>query len=133
MQNVVWVLCCAVLIVIALRRARRAVNIGNHLAAIVILMCLGGAISPISWTHHLYFLILALPLLVGDGRSLLRDLISLASLPLLFERGYDLGQLPTTTALRALALVLVVFALPIDEPHVAAGAVDAPADAGALA
>jgi alpha-1,2-mannosyltransferase len=118
-QNVIWVLCCVVLIVVATRRAGRAVRVGNHLAAIVIVMCLGGAISPISWTHHLYFLILALPLLVGDGRSAVRVVLAVATLPILFEWGHDFGQRPTTTALRALALVLVVFALPIDEPDVA--------------
>jgi alpha-1,2-mannosyltransferase len=133
LQNVVWVLCCAVLIVVAIRRTRRALSLGNHLAAIVIVMCLGGAISPISWTHHLYFLVLALPLLIGNGRSLVRDVVALASLPIIFEIGHDFGQRPTTTALRVLALVLVVFALPIDEPDVAADALDAPADTGALA
>jgi hypothetical protein len=61
-------------------------------------------------------LVLALPLLIGDGRSVVRDVVALASLPIIFEIGHDFGQRPTTTALRVLALVLVVLVLPLDEP-----------------
>jgi hypothetical protein len=112
-QSILWVALCLAIIGVAVWRARVAYDRGNDLGAITVIMCAGLLCSPITWSHHLYFLVLALPLLIGDGRSLVRWLCAAATLPLLFEL-HDQGQNSNPSGLRVLLLLLVIVALPLD-------------------
>ncbi|MGZ7012467.1 MAG: glycosyltransferase 87 family protein [Acidimicrobiales bacterium] len=113
MQSILWVGLCLVIIGVAVWRARVAYDRGNDLGAVTVIMCAGLLCSPITWSHHLYFLILAVPLLIGDGRSVTRWVAAAATLPLMLE-WHDQGQNPSQSALRVLLLLLVVVALPLD-------------------
>ena len=112
-QSILWVALCLVILGVAVWRARVAYDRGNDLCAITVIMCAGLLCSPITWSHHLYFLVLAVPLVIGDGRSVWRWLAAAASLPLLFEL-HDQGQQGWASALRVVLLLLVVVALPLD-------------------
>ena len=112
-QSILWVALCLAIIGVAVWRARLAYDRGNDLGAITVIMCAGLLCSPITWGHHLYFLVLALPLVIGDGRSVVRWLGAAVSLPLLFELQYQ-GQNAIPSGLRVLLLLLVVVALPLD-------------------
>jgi hypothetical protein len=115
-QVVLWIGLCTGLVIVCAVRARRAVDIDNHLAAITLVMCLGAAVSPISWAHHLYFLLPALLLLIGRGRNPWRLALSAGLAWMLFETTTP-GQHPLTNIARAVALVLVVVLLPLDARH----------------
>jgi len=112
-QTSLWLVASVVLLVVAFVRARRAAELGNPFAALVIVMCCGLAITPITWSHHLYFFILVLPLLIGDGRVPWRLVCAAAVLVLLFEL-HNPGQNTRLAEARAVVLPLVVLALPID-------------------
>ena len=77
-------------------------------------MRLGSACFPLTWSHHLYFLLPAALLWFGDGRSRSRGLGALALGALLFEGLYP-GRNAIMIVARAVALVVVVVALPVDD------------------
>lgn len=52
-----WLAAAALLGWIALRRIGTAAERGNPLAGATIAMCAGSACFPLSWSHHLYFLL----------------------------------------------------------------------------
>ncbi|MBV9933037.1 MAG: DUF2029 domain-containing protein [Actinobacteria bacterium] len=112
-QGGLWLLLAAALLVVAFVRARRAAAKGNHLAALVIVTCCGFAVSPITWSHHLYFFVLVLPLVIGDGRTRWRLAAAVGIALLLFEL-HNPGQNSVLTGIRAVVIPLVVVGLPID-------------------
>jgi hypothetical protein len=67
--TLMWLSFAALLLAVGLTRAMNAHNIGDELAAFTIVGLTGNAICPISWSHHLIFLI---PALVVLGDSALR-------------------------------------------------------------
>jgi alpha-1,2-mannosyltransferase len=113
-QTVLWLVLAVALTYVAVRRAREALERDNRLAAITLVMCAGLAVAPITWSHHLYFLLPAVFLLVGSGRSMPRN-IAAAVLAFLLCETQDPGQDPTAAAWRAVALIAVVLFLPLDD------------------
>jgi alpha-1,2-mannosyltransferase len=120
-QTLVWLVLALALTYVAFRRARQSLDQGNRLAAITLVMCAGLAVAPITWSHHLYFMLPAILLLVGSGGSMARNLAA-GGLTFLLVETQDPGQDPTLAAWRAIALVAIVLFLPLDVPD------DAPAD-----
>jgi alpha-1,2-mannosyltransferase len=112
-ESIIWVALALAVVAVGVWRARLAWDRGNDLASITVVMCVGLLVAPITWSHHLYFLILALPLLIGDGRSWARWAAFALTLPVMFEL-HDQGQRPAQSGLRILLLLLVVVALPLD-------------------
>jgi alpha-1,2-mannosyltransferase len=112
-QVAVWLLLVAALVWVACTRGRRAAQADNPMAALVIAMCCGYAVSPITWGHHLFFLVLAVPLLAGDGRRAGRVYAALALALLVFEL-HDPGQNVDRSALRVFVLPLLVATLPVE-------------------
>jgi alpha-1,2-mannosyltransferase len=117
--TILWLAAAAVLGWIALRRVVTAVERDNPLAGATIAMCAGSACFPLSWSHHLYFLLPAALLWLGDGREPRRRLGAAALVVLLFE-GLHPGRNAAFIVARAIALVVVVVALPIDQAKAAA-------------
>jgi alpha-1,2-mannosyltransferase len=117
--TVLWLAVVGVLVWIALRRIGAAVERRNPLAGVTIAMCAGSACFPLSWSHHLYFLLPAALLWLGDGRERRRRLGAAVLALLLFE-GLHPGRNATFIVARAIALVVVVVALPIDQERDAA-------------
>jgi alpha-1,2-mannosyltransferase len=115
--TVLWLVATAGLGWIAYRHIRVAVAHRNPLAGITIAMCAGSACFPLTWSHHLYFLIPAVPLWFGDGRST-RRCIGAAALSVVLFKSLHPGRNAALIVARAAALVAVACALPIDpEPE----------------
>lgn len=87
------------------------------MAGATIAMCAGSACFPLSWSHHLYFLLPAALLWLGDGRET-HCRVGAAALAVLLFEGLHPGRNATFIVARAIALVVVVVALPIDEGKV---------------
>ena len=121
LTTTLWLAAAALLGWIALRRIGTAVKRGNPLAGVTIAMCAGSACFPLSWSHHLYFLLPAPLLWLGDGRAARRRFGAAALGAVLFE-GLHPGRNATFIVARAIALVVVVVSLPLDqEPAVSSG------------
>ncbi|MEW2386500.1 glycosyltransferase 87 family protein [Micromonospora sp. NPDC047707] len=60
----IWLVSVAALLAIGLFRAYRAQQSGNSLAAIALVGLIGGLISPITWPHHIYWLVPAMLVLL---------------------------------------------------------------------
>ncbi|MEU8298076.1 glycosyltransferase 87 family protein [Micromonospora sp. NPDC048909] len=58
-----WLLLVAVIAGYGLWRAARAARAGDHLAGLTLTGLVGGLVSPITWTHHLYWFIPAVVVL----------------------------------------------------------------------
>jgi alpha-1,2-mannosyltransferase len=63
-----WLAACLVILVTGLRRARAANLAGDEIAALTLVGLTANLISPMSWTHHLVFLPVAILVLVDVGR-----------------------------------------------------------------
>lgn len=68
---VFWLLACATASCVGLWRARCAFDAGDDLAGFVLVGLLAGLVSPISWVHHLFWVVPACVILV-DVALLLR-------------------------------------------------------------
>lgn len=124
----VWLALAAGFGVLGMVRARRAHKNGNEIAAVALVGLLSVLLSPIAWTHHLVWIVVALGALVGTGRDRNRVLLAVL-LGVLFvvpfhkvgDRIADVATGPFWEVLAApfqnafclLAIALVAF-LPID-------------------
>lgn len=67
-----WVAGCVLVLVVGLRRARQAYAAGDDLAALTLTGLTANLVSPMSWTHHLVFLPVAV-LILADVAARRRD------------------------------------------------------------
>lgn len=89
-----WLLSAVVLAVLATLGAKRLEDAGHRLGAVGVLASLSIAVSPISWVHHLVFLVLPLAALVDAGRHRLAvawAVVLTVSLPSLGSAGLRAG------------------------------------------
>jgi alpha-1,2-mannosyltransferase len=111
-RTCLWVLALLIVTAVGLARARRATRSEDLLAAVVIIGCTSALVSPISWTHHLGYLVLTaaalVPLMTSRHRWML---VAVAALPVI-DPG-NLGDDVVTSLLRAALMLAVVLALPI--------------------
>ncbi len=71
-RPVVWAAAVALLVLVALLRARSLTRGGQPSGAVVLVGCATLAASPVSWTHHQFWTVLAGMLLIGGGAGLRR-------------------------------------------------------------
>jgi hypothetical protein len=94
------------LLAVGLQRAKTAHAEGDELAAFTIVGLTANVICPISWTHHLVFLVPALVILVDSALRRRRAV-----------RGFNIGRYPALAGLRhataAVALYLLIVVSPI--------------------
>ena len=111
-RSVVWLILVATVAVIGLVRATRAARVGDLLAATAIVGCVASAISPISWAHHLGWLVLALlPFVLLARTTRARVLCALGYLVLVGPMGH--GDEAWLSSVRAVLLVAAVLLVPI--------------------
>lgn len=114
--TVLFLVAALILVVVAFVRSRVAMQRGNYLAALVIAMCCGYAISPITWSHHLFFVVFCPLLIAGDWRRPWRIALGALAALVIIELSNP-GQGHFIVNVRALLLPLAVIALPIDRPQ----------------
>ena len=112
-----WLALVGVLGWIGSKRISVAASRRNPLAGITIAMRLGSASFPLSWSHHLYFLLPATLLWFGDGSVRTRRVGAGVLCITLFE-GLRPGQNATLIVARAIALVVVAMSLPLDNASI---------------
>jgi alpha-1,2-mannosyltransferase len=66
-SRLIWLLLVAGIAAYGLWRAARAARAGDELAGLTLTGLVGALVSPISWTHHVYWFIPAVVLLVDAG------------------------------------------------------------------
>jgi alpha-1,2-mannosyltransferase len=111
-RSALWLVAVALVSAVGLWRARRATKSNDLLAAVVIVGCTSALVSPISWTHHLGYLVLALaamlPLVTTRVRLLL---LGVATIPLV-DPGH-LGDDVFMSMIRTTLMLGLVLFLPI--------------------
>ena len=112
LQTVAWAVVSVGLIVVAAVRIRRIIDV-DPVGAFVVGMCCSYAVSPITWTHHLWFAVLALIVwAVRASRPFDGLIIGLGALGLLNPFGLDETSMVSCTMTVAF-IVLVIVALPV--------------------
>jgi alpha-1,2-mannosyltransferase len=77
--TVLWLVCVAAVAYFGFRWARRAGSLGTsqgELIGVAITGLLAVALSPVSWIHHLAWIVVVLGALAGDGRDLRRRVLA---------------------------------------------------------
>lgn len=109
-RSAIWIGAVILLLSVALVRASRASTRGDLLAVAAIIGCAAGAVSPISWSHHLGFLLVALVAFACSARTR-RDVIlcAVGYLVLVHPGGHgDEAWMSTVRALLCIAAVVFV-------------------------
>ena len=112
-RTLLWLAIVGFLLVVGFRRALRAGRQDDLLAAVTIVGCLSALLSPISWTHHLGYLVLALAAIhpITRGSVRLRSLFVVLVIAII-DPGH-LGDDTVMSMVRMMLMILVVMALPI--------------------
>lgn len=78
-----WLPLIACVLTVGLHRACRAARCGNELAALALVGVTACLVSPISWTHHLWWVVPAVVVLIQDGLGYRRLASAVAALGVL--------------------------------------------------
>ncbi|GAA4502747.1 glycosyltransferase 87 family protein [Actinoallomurus oryzae] len=70
--SLIWLVCVAIVAYLGFRAARAAWRDGDEIRGIAITGLIQVLVSPVSWIHHLAWLVVILGAIVGDGRDLRR-------------------------------------------------------------
>jgi len=124
LRTAIWLALAAAVLVVGMWRARRAARADDLLAGLVIVGCCSALVSPISWTHHLGYLVVAVAALLPLLSSALRRVLLAVGMLLVIDPGH-LGDDLTMSMVRMAMMVLIVLALPIIEGRSSAGRRDA--------
>jgi alpha-1,2-mannosyltransferase len=103
--RLMWFAFAMLLLAVGLSRARTAHAEGDELAAYTIVGLTANAICPISWTHHLVFLVPALVILFDSALRRRRAV-----------RGFNIGRFPAAAGLRHAAAALGLYLLIVISP-----------------
>jgi alpha-1,2-mannosyltransferase len=125
-RTLLWLALAGTLGVVGMWRARSATKRDDLLAAAILVGCTAALISPISWTHHLGYLVLALAAFVPYATTIGRRALFILLTVLIIDPGH-LGDDLAMSILRMALMVLIVLALPIVDGRSAAGS---PPEAG---
>lgn len=111
-RSALWIALAAAVVAVGLVRATRASRRGDLLAAAAVVGCAASAASPISWSHHLGWLVLALlPFILAARSTRDRVLCAVGYLVLVGPMGH--GDEAWFSTVRAVLLVLAVVLVPI--------------------
>lgn len=111
-RTILWVVLAGVVVVVGMVRATTASNRGDLLAAAAIVGCAASAASPISWSHHLGWLVLALlPFVLAARTTRDRMLCAVGYLVLVGPMGH--GDEAWLSSVRAALLFAAVLLVPI--------------------
>ena len=122
-RSLLWGVLALTVLAIGLWRAVRATRRDDLLAVAVIVGCTGALVSPISWTHHLGFLVLALAAIVPRSRHRGWWIASAIAWLLVVDPGH-LGDDAPMSLVRMAAMAIIVLALPIVDGRSSAPASD---------
>ncbi len=111
--TLMWMSFAALLLAVGMTRAMNAHNIGDELAAFTVVGLTGNAICPISWSHHLVFLI---PALVVLGDSALRRRRAARGLALRGQWSRGPAGIPALAGLGRAVAALAVYLLFVVSP-----------------
>ena len=81
-----WALCVVVVAVLGYALSARLERLGEPVAVVATMGMLAFLLSPVSWIHHMYWGVVAVGALVGDGRRWPRLLAAAATYAVLFSR-----------------------------------------------
>jgi hypothetical protein len=124
-RTALWLVSAAVIVGIGLWRGVRAARRDDLLAATAIIGCAGALVSPISWTHHLGFAVLALAAFTAR-RPKPWAIVGLVGAWLLLVSPGGHGNEVSTSTIRVLAMIAIVVALPIVTGRSARGRIVGP-------
>jgi alpha-1,2-mannosyltransferase len=76
--SITWLVLVAAVAVVGYRLALRLDRLGEPVAVVGVLGMVAVLVSPVSWTHHLYWGVVVLAALFGDGRDVRRVVAAVA-------------------------------------------------------
>ena len=107
-----WVASIAIILTIAGIRSLRASRANDLLAVAAIVGCATSAVSPISWTHHLGFLLVALAAFVLQARTTQAKVLCAVAWLVLVDPGGH-GDDPLMSTLRGILVIAAIAFTPI--------------------
>jgi alpha-1,2-mannosyltransferase len=112
LRTTIWIIVCAAILAIAALRSLQASRSNDLLAVAAIVGCASAVVSPISWTHHLGFLLVALTAFVVSSKNRTQRVLCFVIWLVLIDPGGH-GDDPLMSTLRGLLLIGAVCLTPI--------------------
>jgi hypothetical protein len=103
--QLMWFAFAVLVLAVGLLRARTAHAEGDELAAYTLVGLTANVICPISWTHHLVFLVPALVILIDSALRRRRGV-----------RGFNIGRFPALAGLRHMSAAISLYLLIVIAP-----------------
>lgn len=103
--GLMWLAFAGLILAVGLQRAKTAHAEGDELAAFTLVGLTANVICPISWTHHMVFLVPALVILVDSALRRRRAV-----------RGFNIGRFPALAGLRHATAALGLYLLLVVSP-----------------
>jgi hypothetical protein len=103
--RLMWLAFAVLILAVGLSRARTAHSEGDELAAFTLVGLTANVICPISWTHHLVFVVPALVILIDSALRRRRAM-----------RGFNIGRWPALAGLRHASAALGLYLLLVVSP-----------------
>lgn len=111
-QTALWIVSACAILAVTLLRSMRASRANDYLAVAAIVGCATAAVSPISWTHHLGFLLVALAAFVIQAKTTRAKALCVVAWLVLVDPGGH-GDDPVYSSVRVLLVVGAICFTPI--------------------
>lgn len=91
LQDLVWAGLALLVMVVGFWVSARLHRLGEQVAVVAVLGMVAVLVSPVSWTHHLYWGVAVVGALLGDGRGRLRVVLATLAWWVLWAQPYSAG------------------------------------------
>lgn len=111
-QSLIWVALAAVVLVIGFKRSREAFRNGDVLRAVSLIMCVTYVVSPITWSHHMWFAGVLGAIWLFEARTRFDLIVGVVAAAVIFDP-FEGGEGSVTSILRTIIMLVFIAQIPV--------------------
>lgn len=111
-QSLIWIALAAVVVVVGFRRGREAYRNGDILRAVSIVMCVTYVVSPITWSHHMWFAGVLGAIWLLDSRTRFDVIVGVIAAAVIFDP-FEGGEGSVTSVIRTIVMLVFIAQIPV--------------------
>lgn len=111
-QSLIWIVLVAAVVVVGFPRARAAFRNGDVLRSVALVMCVSYVVSPITWSHHMWFAGVLGAIWLFEMRSRFDLLVGLIATAVIFDP-FEGGEGSVTSIIRTVVMLVLIAQTPV--------------------
>jgi len=112
LQTLIWIVLAAVVLVVGFKRSREAFRNGDVLRAVSLVMCVTYVVSPITWSHHMWFAGVLGAIWLFEARSRFDVIVGLVAAAVIFDP-FEGGEGSVTSIIRTVVMLVLIAQIPV--------------------